>query len=89
MTPIFSKNVPENKFSMGKIFKLDIIVLKHVLDHSKSISTKTIFENFSIFLVIFGAKNRFFALLGGEILNFFSTFQKYFIAIILRYCTHP
>ena len=40
-------------FQREKIFKIDIFVLKHVLDHSKSIPTKKNFENFSIFLVIF------------------------------------
>ena len=35
---------------MGKIFKIDIFVLKHVLDHSKSIPKKKFFfEKFSIF----------------------------------------
>ena len=49
----FEKNgyVPEKNFQREKIFKIDIFVLKHVLDHSKSILTKKIFENFSIFLV--------------------------------------
>ena len=40
----------QKKISMGKIFKIDIIVLKYVLNHSKSISTKKIFfEKFSFF----------------------------------------
>ena len=46
--PFFKKNgnVPEKYFN-GKIFKIYIFVLKHVLDHSKSIPTKKFFsENF-------------------------------------------
>ena len=48
---IFRKNgyVPEKNFQREKIFKIDIFVLKHVLDHSKSIPTKKNFEKFSIF----------------------------------------
>ena len=48
---IFRKNgyVPEKNFQREKIFKIDIFVLKHVLDHSKSIPTKKVFETFLIF----------------------------------------
>ena len=53
------------KFLMGKIFEIDIFVLKHVLDHYKSILTKKIFfEKFSIFFghfsSFFGPKHRKF-----------------------------
>ena len=51
-------------FSMGKIFKFDIFVLKYVLNHSKSISTKKIFSKNFRFFVIFchflAQKNHFF-----------------------------
>ena len=44
--PIFRKNgyVPEKNFQWEKIFKIDIFVLKHVLDDSKSIPTQKIFS---------------------------------------------
>ena len=48
----FRKNgfVPEKIFQWEKIFKIDIFVLKYVLNHSKSISTKKIFsKNFRFF----------------------------------------
>ena len=53
--------VPEKKISVEKIFKIDIFVLKHVLDHSKSIPTKKLwwdalesFELFEIFWCLIG-----------------------------------
>ena len=40
----------EKNFQWKKIFKIDIFVLKHVLDHSKSIPTKKNFsKNFRFF----------------------------------------
>ena len=51
-SPIFRKNgyVPEKNFQREKIFKIDIFVLKHVLDHSTSIPKKNFFfENFRFF----------------------------------------
>ena len=40
----------KKNFQREKIFKIDIFVLKHVLDHSKSIPTKKIFsKNFRFF----------------------------------------
>ena len=68
---------------MGKSFQIDIFVLKHVLDHSKSIPTKKFFSKnfrkifvFWPFLPFLGPKNRFFDFLGGENLNFFSPISK-------------
>ena len=54
-SPIFRKNgyVPEKNFQREKIFKIDIFVLKHVLDHSKSIPTKKIFRKIFDFWAIF------------------------------------
>ena len=45
------------KISIGKIFKIDIFVLKHVLDHSKWIPTKKIFSKFFDFWVTNFSKN--------------------------------
>ena len=50
--PLFEKTAMSLKrnFQWEKIFKIDIFVLKHVLDHSKSIPTKKIFsKNFRFF----------------------------------------
>ena len=70
----------QKKFQREKIFKIDIFVLKHVLDHSKSIPTKKNFSKnfrfFGHFLPFLGPKNRFFEFLGGEILKFFSPISK-------------
>ena len=42
----FEKNgyVPEKNFQREKIFEIDIFVLRHVLDHSKSIPNKKFFS---------------------------------------------
>ena len=90
----FSKKrlCPWKKFSMGKNFNLDIFILKHVLDHSKSISTKKNFRKFFVFwsfIAIFGPKSRFFEFLRTKFWNFFYSFQKECIVVILRYCKHP
>ena len=80
LSPIFWKTpMSLKKFSTGKIFKIDIFDLKHVLNHSKSIPTKKIFEKFSIFgnfLPFLVPKKRFFEFLGGKILIFFSFISK-------------
>ena len=50
--------VPEKKIQREKIFKIDIFVSKHVLDHSKSISTENFFlKNFRFFCHQFFEKN--------------------------------
>ena len=61
-SPIFRKNgyVPEKNFQQEKIFKIDIFVLKHVLNHSKSIPKKNFFEKFSIFGSPIFRKNGYF-----------------------------
>ena len=72
------------KFQWGKIFKIDIFVLKHVLDHSKSIPTKKNFsKNFRKifdFLVIFchfwAQKIDFLNFLGENFWNFISPISK-------------
>ena len=42
LLPFFEKTAMSQRkiFSMGKIFKFDIFVLKYILNHSKSIPTK-------------------------------------------------
>ena len=53
----------KTNFQREKIFKIDIFVLKHVLDDSKSIRTKKNFQkifDFLVIFVIFGPKNQFF-----------------------------
>ena len=45
------KWLSHKKNSMGKIFKIDIFVLKYVLNHSKSIPTKKNFRKIFDFLV--------------------------------------
>ena len=79
----------EKFFQWEKIFKIDIFVLKYVLNHSKSIPTKKFFSKIFDFLVIFWVKNHVFA-----IFQFFQlTRQKVqqkkvdqnFIAVILSY----
>ena len=78
-----------------KIFKIDTFVLKHILDHSKSISTIKPFSKkirfFGDFLPFFGQKSIFEFVGGGEdkFWNFFHPFQKVYIAVILRYYMHP
>ena len=57
---LFVEKTAVLKILMGKFFKLNIIVLKHVLYHSKSISTQKLFF---IFLSIFWS---FFAILGPK-----------------------
>ena len=68
---------PWNKFTMEKIFKIDIFVLVHVMVHSKSIPTKKpIFENFSIFwsfFAVFG-QNPDLSIFGER--NFFTHFKR-------------
>ena len=86
----FRKNgyVPE-KIQREKISKIDIIVLKHGLDHSNSIPAKNIFENFFDFLVflaifgpkksifwIFGPKKSIFWIFGEEFCKFFLFISK-------------
>ena len=81
-------------FQWEKIFKIDIFVLKHVLDHSKSILTKKKFEKFSIFLVIFSIfdpKKKIFWSFFGQKIDFlifwaeiFEFFFTHFIRIVLR-----
>ena len=55
----FSKKrlCPWIKFKCEKIFKIDIFIWKHVLDHSKSIPTKKILLKFFDFLVTNFSKN--------------------------------
>ena len=66
----FRKNgyVSEKNFQWEKIFKIDIFVLKYVLNHSKSIPTKKFFRKFFDFLGHFwsflGQKIEFFDFLG-------------------------
>ena len=73
------------KFSMGKIFKLDIFILEYVFDHSKSISSK---KN-SIFFGHFLAKNDILNFWCQSFKTFFRALEKDSIVVILRYCTHP
>ena len=58
----FSKKrlCPRKNFQCGEIFKIDIFVLKYVLEHSKSIPTKSIFREIFDFSVIFCAKKLLF-----------------------------
>ena len=76
-----------------KIFKIEIFVLKYVLDHSKSIPMKKNFSKilrfFGDFFLFLGPKNRFFDFFGVEILKKkIRPFQQDCIAVILRYCMH-
>ena len=56
----FEKTAMSQKkiFQWEKIFKIDIFVLKHVLNHSKSIPTKKNFRKFFDFLVYNFSKKR-------------------------------
>ena len=67
--------------------KPDILVLKYVLNNSKSIPIKKN-RKFFDFLVFFGQKSWFFEFLDAK-LWFFHTFHKDCIAINLRNCSLP
>ena len=69
----FEKTAMSQKkiFQGEKIFKLEIFILKYVLNHSESIPTKKIFENFPFFGHFGGKKSRFFA-----IFQFFKATRK-------------
>ena len=83
----------EKNFEWEKIFKIDIFVLKYVLNHYKLIPTNFFFEKFSIFLVTFchfwAQKYRFYEFLGENFWNFFHPFHKDCNVVILRYYLHP
>ena len=51
------------KISLGKMFKLDKFVLKYVLNHCNSMTTRVFFEKFSVF-------RSFLLLLGPKICSF-------------------
>ena len=69
---------PWKKFQRGKFFEIDIFVLKHVLDHSKSITTKKIrfFSFFCHFWPFLGPKISIFLIFEGAILKFLSPILK-------------
>ena len=70
----------KKNFQAEKIFKIDIFVLKHVLDHSKSIPTKKIFRKIFDFLVIFchfwAQKIDFLNFWGENFEIFFTDFKR-------------
>ena len=91
-SPIFRNNgyVPEKNFQREKVFKIDIFVLNHVLNHSKSIPTKNIFSKkfrfFWSFFAIFGPKKSIFRIFSASNFEkFYQPLQKDCIAVILHY----